>query len=139
MLPLLVAFLAAGCARSFAENADASLRGALTATGVLRDIAVDASKRAQERTADELEAAAAALPPDVAERGRRIEVLKDKAKADVAAARRDRDRVLDACARAYRAIALAEVLLPLAEADSVKRTDVLRLMAEAYEAIEAAK
>ena len=125
-----------GCAPTFVETTSASLKGVLDASGAACALAVDVAKRAQDRVADELDAASAAIPSEAPDRAVQIQALKVKAKQDILQIRRDRDRVLDACAKAYRAIGMGQALLPLAD-DPARRAQIEILVQEAFAALEA--
>lgn len=128
--------IAAGCAHSFAETASMSLRGTLEATNATRDLAIETSKRSQEQAVEELEQAAASIPPGDPNRAETLNTLKIATRHKVAFARVRRDTTLEACAKAYRAIGLANALLPLAENDADKKAKALRLLSEAYTALQ---
>jgi hypothetical protein len=129
-------FFVVGCAATWQENVSTSLGAALQATNAARDLAVLVSEQAQKRVVDDLEAAAKALPED-AERARKVEELKATARGQVAEIRKKRDRVLEAAERSYKLLGMAAVLVPLAGDLPEKKVEVLRLIGEAYKALEA--
>jgi hypothetical protein len=134
-----LALVAAACAAPFAQTASVALKGALDATSAARDLAVDGSKRAQEQIVEDLERSAAALPKDDPQRDAKVAAMKAEAHRRVDEIRARRDRVLDGCGRAYVAIGMAQAALPLAEIDPARKDDAIRLIGEAYKALEAAR
>jgi uncharacterized protein HemX len=137
---VLVAVLSAGCShQKFVQTSITSLQAAAQLTALIRAQANEISDQQQKQAMTDLEASIAKIPTDAPGRKETVDALKASTAAQLTAVRVQRDRVLRATAESNRVLGMAALLLPLLDDQPEKKAEVVRLVGEAYAALEKAK
>jgi hypothetical protein len=137
---LVLAVVVAGCGHhKFVQTTTTSLQAAVQLTDAIRSQANEVSDQQQRQAITDLEVAAARIPADAPGRQETVAALKASTTVQLTDIRMRRDRVLRATAESYRLLGMTSLLLPLLEDQPQMKLEVLRLVGEAYAALEKAK